>query len=39
MGNERIYVWVAIDVDTKECLAVSKGRSRIEVYTFLKKIL
>ena len=37
MGNERIYVWIAIDVDTKECLAVSKGRSRIEVYTFLKK--
>ena len=29
------YVWVAIDVDIKECLAVwvSKGRSGIKVYT------
>jgi len=39
LENEHIYVWVAIDVDTKECLAVSKGRSRIEVYTFLKHML
>jgi len=22
LENEHIYVWVAIDVDTKECLAV-----------------
>jgi len=32
---------VAIDVDTKKCLAVwvSEGRSRIEAYIFLRKIL
>ena len=39
LEDKRIYIWVAIDVDTKECLAVSKGRSRIEVYTFLKQML
>ena len=41
LENKWIYVWVAIDVDTKECLAVwvSEGRSRIEVYTFLKQML
>ena len=41
MEDKRIYIWVAIDVDTKECLAiwVSKGRNRIEVYNFLRKIL
>ena len=41
LEDKRIYVWVAIDVDTKECLAVwvSEGRSKIEVYAFLRKIL
>jgi len=41
LKDKQIYVWVAIDVDTKECLAVwvSKGRNRIEAYTFLKQML
>ncbi len=39
--NKQIFVWSAIDVDTKECLAiwVSEGRGSFEAYAFLKDVL
>ena len=41
LENTQIFVWSAIDVDTKECLAiwVSKGRSIFETYIFLRMVL
>ncbi|MBW9222721.1 DDE-type integrase/transposase/recombinase [Methanothermococcus sp. SCGC AD-155-C09] len=39
--NIQVFVWSAIDVENKECLAiwVSKGRSSFETYVFLRKVL
>jgi len=36
-----IFVWAAIDVDSKECLAIwaSKGRGSFEAYVFLREAL
>ena len=41
LENTQIFVWSAIDVDTRECLAiwVSKGRSSFEAYVFLRMVL
>jgi len=41
LKNNQIFVWAAIDVDTKECLSiwVSEGRSSFHAYVFLKEIL
>ena len=35
-----IFVWAAMDVDTKECLAIwaSEGRSIFHAYVFLKEV-
>ncbi len=40
-GNETIYVWSAIDVESKECLGiyVSKTRSSLDTILFVKSIL
>jgi len=37
----RCYLWAAIDVDTREVLAVyvSRGRSMLNALAFLKKVL
>lgn len=41
LENTQIFVWSAIDVDTRECLAIwaSKGRSSFEAYVFLRMVL
>jgi transposase-like protein len=41
LNGKQVYVWAAIDVETKEVLAtnVTKGRSSLEAYLFLKKVL
>ena len=41
LEKKQIFVWAAIDVDSKECLAVwaSDGRSSFHAYVFLKEIL
>ncbi len=41
VGNARIYVWTAIDVDTMECLGiwVSTTRNFFDAMTFIKSIL
>ncbi|XRP96896.1 IS6 family transposase [Methanocaldococcus sp. 16A] len=41
LGNETIYVWSAIDVDSKECLGiyVSKTRCYLNTILFVKNIL
>ncbi len=41
LEKKLIFVWAAIDVDTKECLSiwVSEGRSSFHAYVFLKEIL
>jgi len=41
LENNQIFVWAAIDVDTKECLAIwaSESRGSFEAYVFLKEIL
>ena len=41
LEKKLIFVWAAIDVDTKECLAVwaSEGRSSFHAYVFLKEVL
>ncbi len=41
LENRHIFVWSAIDVDTKECLAVwaTEGRSSFHAYAFLKEVL
>ena len=38
LEKKQIFVWAAIDVDTKECLAVwaSEGRSSFHAYVFEK---
>ena len=38
--NNQIFVWSAIDVDSKECLFVwaSEGRGSFEAYAFLKEV-
>ena len=39
--NKHIFVWSAIDVDTKECLFIwaSEGRSSFHAYAFIKEVL
>ncbi len=41
LENNQIFVWAAIDVDTKECLAIwaSEGRSSFHAYVFLREVL
>ena len=41
LENKQIFVWAAIDVDTKECLAIwaSESRGSFEAYVFLKEAL
>ena len=41
LEKKLIFVWTAIDVDTKECLAIwaSEGRSSFHAYVFLKEVL
>ena len=41
LENEQIFVWSAIDVDTKECLFIwaTDGRSSFHTYVFLKEVL
>jgi len=41
LEKKLIFVWAAIDVDTKECLAIwaSEGRSSFHAYVFLKEAL
>ncbi len=41
LENRYIFVWSAIDTDTKECLAVwaTEGRSSFHAYAFLKEVL
>jgi len=41
LENKQIFVWAAIDVDTKECLAIwaSESRGSFEAYVFLKEVL
>ncbi|XRO77007.1 IS6 family transposase [Methanocaldococcus sp. 10A] len=41
LGNETIYVWSAIDVDSKECLGiyVSKTRCYLDTILFVRSIL
>ncbi|CAB3287087.1 protein of unknown function [Methanocaldococcus lauensis] len=40
-GNETIYVWSAIDVESKECLGIyiSKTRSSLDTILFVRSIL
>jgi len=39
LENKQIFVWSAVDVDTKECLFIwaSEGRSSFHAYVFLKR--
>lgn len=41
LKNKQIFVWSAIDVDTKECLFIwaTDGRTSFHAYVFLKKVL
>jgi len=41
LDNKQIFVWSAIDVDTKECLFVwaTEGRSSSHAYVFLREML
>jgi len=41
LEKKQIFIWAAIDVDTRECLAVwaSEGRGSFEAYVFLKDVL
>ena len=41
LERKLIFIWAAIDVDTKECLAIwaSEGRGGFEVYVFLREAL
>ena len=41
LEDEQIFVWSAIDVDTKECLFIwaTDGRSSFHAYVFLKEVL
>ena len=41
LENKHIFIWSAIDVDTKECLTVwaTEGRSSFHAYEFLKEVL
>ena len=41
LENKQIFVWTAVDVDTKECLAIwaSEGRGSFEAYVFLREVL
>jgi len=41
LEKKQIFVWAAIDVDSKECLFIwaSEGRSSFHAYVFLKEIL
>ena len=41
LENKQIFVWAAIDVDSKECLAIwaSDGRSSFHAYVFLREVL
>ena len=41
LENKQIFVWNAIDVDTKECLFIqaTDGRCSFHAYVFLKEVL
>ena len=41
LEKKLIFIWAAIDVDTKECLAIwaSEGRTSFHAYVFLKEVL
>ena len=41
LKKKLIFIWAAIDIDTKECLAVwaSESRGSFEAYVFLKEVL
>ncbi len=41
VGDWKVFVWAAIDVETKECLAIwaSEGRSSFHAYVFLREVL
>jgi len=41
LEKKLIFVWAAIDVDTKECLAIwaSESRGSFEAYVFLREVL
>jgi len=41
LEKKLIFVWAAIDVDTKECLAIwaSESRSSFHAYVFLREVL
>jgi len=41
LEKKQIFVWVAVDVDTKECLAIwaSESRGSFEAYVFLREVL
>jgi len=40
LENKQIFVWAAIDVDSKECLSVClEGRSSFHAYVFLRDVL
>ena len=41
LEKKLIFVWAAIDIDTKECLAIwaSESRGSFEAYVFLKEVL
>ena len=41
LENKQIFVWAAIDVDTRECLAIwaSGGRTSFHAYVFLREVL
>ena len=41
LEKKLIFVWTAVDVDTKECLAIwaSEGRTSFHAYVFLKEVL
>ena len=41
LENKQIFIWSAVDVDTKECLLIwaTDGRSSFHAYVFLKEVL
>jgi len=41
LENRQIFIWSAVDVDTKECLFIlaTDGRSGFHAYAFFKEVL
>jgi len=41
LENNQLFVWSAVDVDTKECLSIwtFEGRSSFHAYVFLREVL